>query len=170
MTKYINNIFIHTIQMNYLNRNLEKLDEVLQGTTFEKFWGLDESIKIRKETTTEPTLDISINYSKTHFIEFKHLPIEISRIISEFLTDKIDIRTRIVYPQNYPFRNPEWTLLSVIHNSPKPLLDEYYREKIANHNCENREYWSPAIRMDKDILSFFITIQDLHGMFHMNES
>lgn len=156
--------------MNYLNLYMEQLESTLKDTTFEKFWGLDESIEIRKKTTTAPILDISINYSKTHFIEFKNLPIEISRIISDFLTDKIDIRTRIIYPPSYPFRNPEWTLISVIHNSPKQLLDEYYREKIANHNCENRSSWSPAIKIDKDILNFFVTIEDLPGMFHTNES
>jgi hypothetical protein len=85
-----------------------------------------------------------------------NLPKELSRIISEYLPTKITICIEILFPNNYPFIQPTYSLMNVEHNVPNlPInLKDYCEYIVDNHNAQYKHYWSPAIEIDKDILDF----------------
>ena len=82
-------------------------------------------------------------------IYIKELPREINIFISEFLTTERKITCRIELPENYPFSQPIWKLISYKENGRSttyPYLD------VSLLYC-GKDY-SPISLLDSDILCY----------------
>jgi len=92
-------------------------------------------------------------------INIRCLPMDIICKISSYLNCYLTIKTKIVYPQDYPFDPPQWSLVCVKHNIESRMnLKEYYEYLIETHNNKYTIDWSPAIHIDIDILDFISKI------------
>ena len=117
----------------------------------------------------------SVNFDATHnndgtifticfkenipMINIECLPMDIIREISSYLNCSLTIKTKIVYPQDYPFEPPQWSLVCVRHNIESRLnLKEYYEYLVETHNNKYSVDWSPAIHINIDILDFISKI------------
>jgi hypothetical protein len=88
-------------------------------------------------------------------INIRCLPMDIICKISSYLNCYLTIKTKIVYPQDYPFDPPQWSLVCVRHNIESRLnLKEYYEYLVETHNNQYSVDWSPAIHINVDILDF----------------
>lgn len=129
---------------------------------------VDEKIKIQKTVHSDYIL-LTIHFRKSPPCPEFDLPYEINEMIREYLIYVIEIQIKIKYSPSYPFSPPIWFLLAVYHNlvTEVSLLD-YYSYKVNQHNQSYVAYivslgshpnymdngWTPAITIDKDILSF----------------
>ena len=124
-----------------------------------------EKINIEKSVHSDSIL-LNIHYlKKAPFIHFT-LPPELNRLIQEYLIYEIEIKIKIKYSQSYPFSPPIWFLQGVKHNlATEACLLDYYSYKVNQHNHSYSAYlinlgthsvdgWTPAITVEKDILSF----------------
>jgi hypothetical protein len=84
--------------------------------------------------------------------DFAALPIELSRIIAEYNKHFINLNIKIVFPESYPFCPPVWSLQEAKYNVSIPA--DYYAGIIECHNRQYKQYWSPAIHIEQDILYF----------------
>jgi hypothetical protein len=92
-------------------------------------------------------------------INIRCLPMDIICKISSYLNCYLTIKTKIVYPQDYPFDPPQWSLICVKHNIESRInLKEYYEYLVETHNNKYTIDWSPAIHIDIDILDFISKI------------
>jgi hypothetical protein len=92
-------------------------------------------------------------------INIRCLPMDIICKISSYLNCYLTIKTKIVYPQDYPFEPPQWSLVCVKHNIESRMnLKEYYEYLVETHNNKYTIDWSPAIHIDIDILDFISKI------------
>jgi ubiquitin-protein ligase len=126
-----------------------------------------EKINIEKSVQTDSIL-LNIHYQKkSPFIHFT-LPSELNQLIHEYLIYEIEIKIKIKYSPSYPFSPPIWFLQGVQHNLVTEVcLLDYYSYKVNQHNQSYTTYitlgnhlnftenaWTPAITVEKDILSF----------------
>jgi len=126
-----------------------------------------EKINIEKTVQSDSIL-LTITFTKTSpYVNFS-LPAELNKVINEYLDYFIEIKINIKYWQSYPFTPPIWFLQGVRHNlETKVCLLDYYSYKVNQHNqsytaCisigNHPNYietaWTPAITVEKDILSF----------------
>jgi hypothetical protein len=92
-------------------------------------------------------------------INIRCLPMDIICKISSYLNCYLTIKTKIIYPQDYPFEPPQWSLVCVKHNIESRMnLKEYYEYLVETHNNKYTIDWSPAIHIDIDILDFISKI------------
>jgi hypothetical protein len=92
-------------------------------------------------------------------INIRCLPMDIICKISSYLNCYLTIKTKIIYPQDYPFEPPQWSLVCVKHNIESRMnLKEYYEYLVETHNNKYSIDWSPAIHIDIDILDFISKI------------
>ena len=145
---------------------------------------LDDHFNINTSNTQRSIIKISaiINESKKDInlkIKFVHepftlkdtyfrgLPLEINRLISSYIPSYIEINTHIHFCNEYPFRPPKWSLLSVIDKSSSCInLQEYYEYIINCHNNQYRNSWSPAIWIESDILCFIARINHFEQIIY----
>jgi len=83
---------------------------------------------------------------------FPTLPTEISIHIAKYLYSKKEIVYRIDYPLDYPFKPPKWTLMTI-------LAPPAYKLACIILNYQYDRHWSPAIRVEKDVLNMIGTIE-----------
>ena len=83
---------------------------------------------------------------------FPTLPTEVSIHIAQFLYSKKVVEYRIDYPQDYPFKPPKWTLMTML--APLPYQ---FATHILNYQYDRD--WSPAISVEKDVLNMIGTIE-----------
>jgi hypothetical protein len=117
---------------------------------------------------TKITLNIQY-YKNEKFYNFNNLPIEIIRQIQEYGDHFIDLEIDIYFPNQYPYRRPIWRLSNIKHNIKleQPLsLKEYYNYIINNHNKKNKIYWSPATKIETDIVEFIQKINHFEYLFY----
>ena len=107
----------------------------------------------RKETNK---IELKIQIEKSQHYEFMNLPEEINSLISEYCTTIIHIQLELLFPDNYPFMQPNYSFVNVKHNISNPPIniEEYYKYIIDNHNNLYKRDWSPAIHISVDILEF----------------
>ena len=137
----------------------------------------DEHIDIDKEVK-DNFIFLTIRYKKTTKCPAFNLPYEILSYISEYLTYKIEIKTKIVYSLYYPFSPPLWYIHHVHHNIPgQYYMLDYYIYRVSQHNKSYNTYllkmeepylynegWTPAISVEKDILSFIQKVNHFDEM------
>lgn len=143
---------------------IQRLQNILTNGPLEKYYNLPDNFKI-KTNCSEQANNIILSilyYSYPEFSKIKELPFEISCIIHSYLYNKIEINILIIYPLEYPFVSPIWTLINVKHNFKTLLnLNKYYKYLIDTHNHKHLKYWSPAITIASNILEFIQQINHI---------
>lgn len=97
----------------------------------------------------------------------RELSPEINHAISEYLPSCITLNIRIDYPNNYPFDEPKWSLVSCDDRLFSSLknAEEYYKYIINIHNKMNKSNWSPSTNIDADLLVFIVRINHFDCLF-----
>ena len=81
-----------------------------------------------------------------------NLPLDINSLIASYYTPNyIHLKIQITSVESYPFNPPIWKIIDVKH-SLKMNLYEYYKYIVDSHNEIMKDSWSPAIKIDVDIL------------------
>ena len=116
----------------------------------------------------ELNLDIIIinNYK---IYNLNNLPLDINSLIASYYTPNyIHLKIQITSPEDYPFNPPIWKIMSVKH-SLKINLYEYYKYIVDSHNKIMKRNWSPAIKIEADILYFITKINNFEHIFNYEE-
>ena len=135
--------------------------------------GIEFKTKINIQTLDgfnqfEINLDIIIinNYK---IYNLNNLPLDINSLIASYYTPNyIHLKIQITSPEDYPFNPPIWKIMSVKH-SLKINLYEYYKYIVDSHNKIMNHSWSPAIKIDVDILYFIAKINHFEYLFNYEE-
>lgn len=116
----------------------------------------------------EINLDIIIiNNNKIY--KFNNIPLEINSFIASYYTPNyIHLKIQIKSVEDYPFNPPIWKIMDVKH-SLKINLYEYYKYIVYMHNEIMKHSWSPAIKIDVDILYFILKINHFEYLFNYEE-
>ena len=119
--------------------------------------------KIDKNNSINIMVEFVYKHSSFYF---DNLPPELNCKINEFLYDKIILNITMVLPDSYPFIQPYWILSDIITPSQQhDLILVYYCDKIRYHNEKISDKWSPAFRIEKDILVFMSTVMKFTDVF-----
>jgi hypothetical protein len=116
----------------------------------------------------EINLDIIIinNYK---IYNLNNLPLDINSLIASYYTSNyIHLKIQIKSVEDYPFNPPIWKIIDVKH-SLKINLYEYYKYIVYMHNEIMKHSWSPAIKIDVDILYFILKINHFEHIFNYEE-
>lgn len=116
----------------------------------------------------ELNLDIIIiqNYK---IYNLNNLPLDINSLIASYYTPNyIHLKIQITSPEDYPFNPPIWKIIDVKH-SLKMNLYEYYKYILDSHNEIMKDSWSPAIKIEVDILYFISKINHFEYLFNYEE-
>ena len=135
--------------------------------------GIEFKTKINIQTLDgfnqfELNLDIIIiqNYK---IYNLNNLPLDINSLIASYYTPNyIHLKIQITSPEDYPFNPPIWKIISVKH-SLKINLYEYYKYIVDSHNKIMKRNWSPAIKIETDILYFITKINHFEHLFNYEE-
>jgi hypothetical protein len=135
--------------------------------------GIEFKTKINIQTLDgfnqfEINLDIIIinNYK---IYNLNNLPLDINSLIASYYTPNyIHLKIQITSPEDYPFNPPIWKIISVKH-SLKINLYEYYKYIVDSHNKIMKRNWSPAIKIEGDILYFITKINHFEHLFNYEE-
>ena len=111
-------------------------------------------------TNTRNTFDLLRN-------NILELPPEINSMISAYLPSYLILNIRIDFPPNYPFDSPIWSLIDCADHLVSSLqhAEEYYKYIINTHNTSNILNWSPAVKIDNDILVFMVRCNHFDSLF-----
>ena len=90
-----------------------------------------------------------------------NLPDEVCDLVLSFVGRKFSVMFEFRLPPDYPFRAPIWVFDEEINATLAPTLAEALRQKVLEHNCQNEEGWSPALKFEKDILNFSVRVSEL---------
>ena len=129
----------------------------------------------------DKNLDIQLSQKDAHFllhvkynkkikyIQFRDLPEEINREINSYLFNYIHMNCKLIFDKNYPFSPPIWSLYSIKYNWDTVYdidIPEYYKYIIQTHNNgNNKDYWSPAITLEKDCLDLIVKLNNFEYFF-----
>jgi hypothetical protein len=124
-------------------------------------------------TTYETHCDIHIRYTNTlNYFDLSNnniaeLPLEINRLINEYLPSYITLHLQMVLTPNYPFTPPIWIMIECNDYLASSLknAETYYRNIVDKHNRTNRSDWSPAFTIECDILAFLVRINHFDSLF-----
>jgi len=156
---------------------LQRFKEVFEPVDLAEYYQMNkpyEKMNIVKDIHSDYIV-LTIQYKKSGpSLEFE-LPSELNQMIREYLIYVIEIQIKIKYSPSYPFSPPVWFLQRVNHNLNTSIgLLDYYSYKVNQHNQGYTAYllnlgthsldgWTPAITVEKDILSF------LQKIYHFDE-
>ncbi len=174
----MNKIDIQPIVVSTLKMPVQRLNQFkkdFQSIQLADYYQLNsvpyQHIHIQKDVREDNIL-LTIRYQKTHYLPNIRIPLELIKLVGQYLSFYIEIHTKIEYSTHYPFAPPIWYMEGVKHNlyrsgyGPLYLLD-YYIRQINGHNHLYNLYllngWNPAITVEKDILIF------VQRIFHFNE-
>ena len=116
----------------------------------------------------EINLDI-ISIHNYKIYNLNNLPLDINSLIASYYTPNyIHIKIQITSVEFYPFNPPIWKIVGVKH-SLKINLYEYYKYIVDSHNEIMKHSWSPAIKIDVDILYFNSKINNFEYLFNYEE-
>ena len=116
----------------------------------------------------ELNLDIIIIHNYKIY-NLNNLPLDINSLIASYYTPNyIHLKIQITSPEDYPFNPPIWKIISVKH-SLKINLYEYYKYIVDSHNKIMKRNWSPAIKIEGDILYFITKINHFEHLFNYEE-
>jgi len=164
-----------------LERSYEQFINNVNDSSIEKYFGIktinDSKLKIsiskmKKIQSINIPIKITLNiqyFKNEKLYNFNNLPIEIIRKIQEYGDHFIDMEIDIYFPNEYPYIRPIWWLSNVNNNVKleQPLsIKEYYNYIINNHNNNNKIYWSPATKIETDIIEFIRKINHFEYLFY----
>jgi hypothetical protein len=141
-----------------LERRFQRFEEINNINLKEYFGIIDTPQRIVNIDVTHNNEAVicTVSFKEVNkMINIRCLPMDIICKISSYLNCYLTIKTKIVYPQDYPFDPPQWSLVCVRHNIESRLnLKEYYEYLVETHNNQYSVDWSPAIHINVDILDF----------------
>ena len=164
-----------------LERSYNQFINNIKDSSIEKYFGINTvnnsklQISISKLTNLQCInipikITLNIQYFKNEkTYNFNNLPIEIIRKIQEYGDHFIDMEIDIYFTDQYPYVTPIWNLSNIKHNIKieQPIsIKEYYNYIINNHNKNNKIYWSPATRIEADIIEFVQKINHFEYLFY----
>ena len=150
-------------------KRYEKFQNKIKDSSINKYFGIiDPNVNITlNKKNNEEILYLNIFYLKPQEkIYFKLFPNEINDLVHSYLNEYIDIEAKILYPLDYPFQPPIWSLTKNISNFDfKNLLYSICEYAITCHNNQHTRDWSPATDIEKDILDFIRKINTFEYIF-----
>jgi hypothetical protein len=164
-----------------LERSYEQFINNIKDSSIEKYFGINavnnsklkisiSKIKNLQSIKKQTKITLNMQYFKNEKIyNFNNLPIEIIRQIQEYGDNFIDMEIDIYFPKQYPYIRPIWRISNIKHNIKlkQPLtVKEYYNYIINNHNNNNKIYWSPATKIETDIIEFIQKINHFEYLFY----
>ena len=170
------NIHLSRVQ----NARITRFADLFSDITIEDYFGVksipNTHLKFNIIKYNNEILFI-IKYIKKNTLYKFDLPLELNSLIASYTDDYIIIKIRISYGKDYPFKPPIWSLFNVDTNIHNPVLDlkQYYKylvdlqndqyklfivDNFVNNNYmyTNHNQWSPAITIDKELISFITRI------------
>ena len=147
--------------MSSVNRRFRNCLRRLSTEDLVEYYGINTPLTIRiKQKANECTIIFIYDMPAT-YIGFNELPKEINRHIMEYGGVKFCMRIQITPPSDYPFHPSTWTIKELF-NTISSYVDivEHMRYLVNLHvetTCMYRN-WSPAITIEKDILSFIVKV------------
>jgi len=148
----------------------KRYDTIFGGKTvfnFDEFMGIKNDNKRILRVIVEKKereVIVKINYVIYRNYHIKNLPIEINRLISSYSIEYIKIVQKIECNNQYPFKPLLWKVDSVRYNIESPFIPmsilEYFEYLTEVHNDSYKIYWSPAICLDKDIMTNVVRINN----------
>jgi hypothetical protein len=159
------------------NQRLAKFDREFKHVDLARYYqlkkGTYESIELDKEVI-DSCIHLTLRYRKRKPCPVFDLPPEMMAKIRSYLTYTIVLKFKIHYSIDYPFSPPIWFMKGVTHTIPNQVnLTDYYCYKVNAHNSQYVQYlidgisntsWSPAMSIEKDILSFLEKINHFDEM------
>jgi hypothetical protein len=112
----------------------------------------------------------SVDFVTQNAANFKptfNLPDEMCDIINSYSSNFISLKFKIDYHYNYPFVEPEWSLISeqndMTHLPKNFTLKKYYQDIAERHNGQYRDIsrgynWTPSITVRTDMINFIMRI------------
>ena len=165
---------------HFFKRFKEKLEENKDSDSdsdsLENYWNIPQTdiskIKIRyskpiENINSETHIFFTVQFSKKSNFDFIELPIEISRYICEYLYEPIEIQTKIIYTEQFPFKQPTWYFVSV---TPSYITESQIQSIVDEHNCNNLSSWSAAIQIERDFLGFFVKLLKSYNFTRISDS
>jgi len=163
--------------MEETNPRIAKFDREFKHVDLARYYQLKkgpyEMVEINKEIIGS-SIEITIHYTKKTPCPVFDLPPEMLRKIRSYLTYTLSLKLKILYSTDYPFSPPIWVMKGVSHTIPRQVdLTDYYCYKVS---CHNNQYvqcfldgishcsWTPAIAIEKDILTFIQKINHFDEM------
>ena len=140
-TRRITNLF------NEFNKNLK-------GQSIAEYFQITHS-KYDLKKVNDQTFEFKISYELLPRCALD-LPIELSIKIAGYLYEHTTIYYQIRIPNDYPFKPPEWIMLTI---APPQL----YNDALCVLNHRYNKDWSPAITIEKDVLNMIDCIELLRN-------
>lgn len=125
----------------------------LKGKSIAEYFEIDHS-KYDLKRIDEQTFEFKVSYEVFPRCYALDLPIELSIKINGYLCGCTQIYYHIRIPNDYPFKPPKWIMQSI---APPQIYSDAVH--VLNHRYDKD--WSPAIRMEKDVLNMIMCIEFL---------
>jgi hypothetical protein len=157
----------------FFERRYSTMPHLLNNVTFQEHYnirpGLGNKLLVDvNKTDNANEMKFIVRYIEPFDYDIFELPIEISRVISSYLSSYVTIEFVIAHQADYPFSPPRWSVDNVKHNLHSHSIDilEYYQYITQKHNDRYRKDWSPAIQINTDLLDFFQKIHHFEYIVH----
>jgi len=137
-----------------ITRLFEEFTHNLQGQSIAEYFQITHSQYDLKKVNDQ-TFEFKISYELLPRCALD-LPIELSMKIAGYLYEYTAIYYQIRIPNDYPFKPPEWIMLTI---EPPQL----YKDALCVLNYRYDKDWSPAITIEKDILNMIDCIELLRN-------
>lgn len=170
-----------TTNTGIVERSYKLFVNNLNNSPIEKYFGINTINKSKLKIsisrlkklhfikkTTKITLHIQF-FKNENMYNFDDLPIEIIHKIQEYGNHFIDMEIDIYFPNQYPFIQSLWSLKDIKHNiklEQSVSIKEYYSNIINIHNKQNTASWSPATKIETDIVEFIRKINHFEYLFY----
>lgn len=89
-----------------------------------------------------------------------NLPEELRAHVMGFVGRRFSALFEFALPPDYPFLAPQWSFDPEVNSTLAPELVTRFQRVVAQHNCQNDEGWSPALKFEKDILNFCVRVTE----------
>ena len=135
-----------------ITRLFDEFNHNLRGQSIAEYFQITHS-KYDLKKIDDQTFDFTNSYELLPRYALD-LPIELSIKIAGYLYEHTTIYYQIRIPNDYPFKPPEWIMLTI---SPPQL----YKDALSVLNYRYYQDWSPAITIEKDVLNMIECIEGL---------
>lgn len=149
-------------------RRINDMENILKNESLENYFQLSKEFNLKVFPIIErKEIILIILYSSNDVLfQINELPFYINSLIHSYLYTKIKININLSFPSNYPFTAPLWSLESVKHNIQSMEIFDYIENLINIHNESYKKEWSPAFRIETDILIFMTKLSNLNILFN----
>ena len=131
--------------------------------TLENFYNIsDKRLRIEIYKKNENVVQFNITFTRVPHIGLlkQKMSKYILKDVEKYAEEKINISLDVKYPNDYPFKPPQWSLSKYDDNILKENISKYYEYVIQTHNYiySIEQQWSPAIPLRIDFLDLLLKI------------